>query len=88
MPLGYFSPLIIVVALASTPAGAAEWPQCEQAKLRQLQLERRPASSKKTGKKPRRAVSNRRSVADLDEWLWKNCRQFAAELRTLEQSRM
>lgn len=71
--------------------GAAEWRQCEKAKLRQLDLEqtRREASPARKRKHSRQhGERSHDSVESLDEWLWKNCREYSYELRTLEQQRM
>lgn len=82
---------ILILALSGASAHAAEWKECERAKLRLLKLEQRAqngnhgaARKGSRGKTP----DARRNAASLDEWLWKNCRSYASELRTLEQSRM
>jgi hypothetical protein len=70
---------------------AAEWRECEQAKLRQLDLQqsrRQASASHKRKKSTSRSSQSRASVESLDDWLWKNCREYSYELRTLEQQRM
>lgn len=80
----------ICAALVSTQLHAAEWKECERAKLRQLKLEQRSHSGGKTGHKARsgKTSNSRHNAAAIDEWLWKNCRSYSNELRRLEQSRM
>jgi hypothetical protein len=57
--------------------------------LRQLNLEQRRRERNHSGaKRGRSGARANRSAAQLDDWLWKNCREYAYELRTLEQSRM
>jgi hypothetical protein len=76
------------------PVAAAEWRECEKAKLRQLNLERAAQgdnsghSSGKRHARSRHPDKARADASQLDEWLWKNCRNYANELRTLEQDRM
>jgi hypothetical protein len=83
----YVIPFCFCIA---TQLHAAEWRACEKAKLRQLNLEQTARSG--GGKKPSRSRSgsskSRENADRLDEWLWKNCRDYANELRTLEQERM
>lgn len=69
---------------------AAEWRECEAAKLRQLKMEHgAQAKGKKKASSGNRGPSKARQKADkLDEWLWKNCGNYANELRSLEQGRM
>jgi hypothetical protein len=70
---------------------AAEWRECEKAKIRQLNLEqsRRAASpSHKRKSSKHRSESASDSAEQIDDWLWKNCREYSYELRTLEQQRM
>ena len=78
---------ICVLALVNTQLHAAEWKECERAKLRLLKLEQRGA---KSGHKARsgKSANSRHNAAALDEWLWKNCRSYSNELRRLEQSHM
>ena len=81
---------VVAVAAFSLSAHSAEWRECEQAKLRELQLQRN-ADSHKTSKRKshRNNDENRRQRAEeLDTWLWKNCREFSYELRQIEQDRM
>lgn len=84
-----FSILIASLPLLAAQSHAAEWKECERAKLRQLKLEKRTSDSGKARKsRSGNSANSHRSAAELDEWLWKNCRSYAAELRRLEQSRM
>ncbi|MDB6063652.1 MAG: hypothetical protein JWM78_3755 [Verrucomicrobiaceae bacterium] len=72
-------------------AHAAEWRACEKAKLRQLDLQqsKRTASPSNKRKSSRsRGEGAHDSAEQLEDWLWKNCRQYSYELRTLEQQRM
>lgn len=72
---GYRNPVIIQQA----PAPVAEapltddWEGCRSAKVSQL-------NSQQNGDQSR--------ARQLDEWLWKNCRNYSTELRQLEQDRM
>ncbi len=77
--------------MAGSAAYAAEWHECEKAKLRQLDLQQArkqasPSHKRKKSKQGRESAGS--SVEQIDEWLWKNCREYAYELRTLEQQRM
>lgn len=89
MPRYYF--VAVITWLCFIPASAihaAEWRECEHAKLRQLDLEQTRRKASPSGKSHQRKKTSRASVEQLDEWLWKNCREFSYELRTLEQQRM
>jgi len=81
---------ILCLTLASAQVHAAEWKECERAKLRQLKLEQRTQTGGKSAQKSRsgKTASSRRNAAALDEWLWKNCRSYSSELRRLEQNQM
>lgn len=67
-------------------AHAAELAECKKAKQRQLQLEKGGGQGASAGKSSR--GNRRRAAAELDEWLWKNCRSHARELRELERDRL
>lgn len=71
-------------------AQAAEWRECEKVKLQQLKSEHRTqAQGRKKSSSANRGPSRARQKSDkLDEWLWRNCGNYANELRTLEQGRM
>jgi|KBSSwiStaDraftv2_1062776.scaffolds.fasta_scaffold62215_5 hypothetical protein len=89
----FFSTIFISCVFVSTaaPLQAAEWRECEKAKLQQLRLTERARTSAptKTRSKHRPSANSTRATADdIDTWLWKNCREYSYELRTLEQQRM
>lgn len=78
---------------AASEVHAAEWRECEHAKLRQLDLEQTrrqasPSTKSHQRKKTSQRSTSRVSAEQLDDWLWKNCREYSYELRTLEQQRM
>jgi hypothetical protein len=84
--------MIFAVLLACSVAHVhgATLAECESAKLKLLKAEqgareRARGSKPGSGKGPSR---KRQSVEKLDEWLWKNCSNYAHELRQLEQGRM
>ena len=80
---------VTVFALLATRVDAAEWKACERAKLQLLRQEQIQRSGGAHGRRHhRRATTPARNAAELDEWLWKNCREYSYELRALEQSRM
>lgn len=91
MSIGKFVFAVVIAwCAAQAQAHAATLQQCEKVKLQHLKTEQgsRVAGgkgSKAGGKGP----SKRRQSADkLEEWLWKNCSNYAHELRSLEQHRM
>lgn len=91
MHSGYslFIGFVLVVSVA--PLHAAEWRECEKVKLQQLRLtekSRVSAPKKSHGKHRARTDSSHTTADDLETWLWKNCRDYSYELRTLEQERM
>ncbi len=71
-------------------AHAAEWRECEKAKLHELQLQRHTEDHKPARRKSyrRRDAERDQSAEEIDTWLWKNCREFSYELRQLEQDKM
>jgi hypothetical protein len=71
-----------------TQVHAADLRECEKAKLRQLKLERAAHNKSSGSKKKSGASKSRQSAEQIDEWLWKNCRNYSYELRTLEQQQM
>jgi hypothetical protein len=73
---------------SAAQAHAADLRECEKAKLRQLKLERAAHNKSSGSKKKSGASKSRQSAEQLDEWLWKNCRNYSYELRTLEQQQM
>lgn len=81
---------IVAILFLSAPCVlAAEWRECEAAKLRQLQLQRSDVTEKISRRKsPRRSENRQQRAEEIDTWLWKNCREFSYELRQLEQERM
>lgn len=72
----------------SVGAYAAEWRDCEKAKLRELQLQKTSARKTSRRKTRRQQEDRQQSAEELDTWLWKNCREFSYELRQLEQDKM
>ncbi len=85
--------LIPLCCCFALPVAAADWRECEQAKLRQLNLEHAAhtasvGGSKKHARSRTGTTKSREDANQLDEWLWKNCRNYANELRSLEQDRM
>lgn len=78
---------VVFMACCVAPVYAASYSECEKAKLKQLKTER--SASGKISKAGGKGPSKRRQNADkLDEWLWRNCGNYAHELRNLEQQRM
>lgn len=55
------------------PYHAADWNTCSEKKRDAIRAEKR-------GQKDRAEI--------LNEWLWKNCREYSNELRTIEQQMM
>jgi len=89
----FFSTIFISCVFVSmaAPLQAAEWRECEKAKLQQLRLAehaRTSAPTKHRSKHRASTNSSHTSVDDIETWLWKNCREYSYELRTLEQQRM
>lgn len=81
-----FSALAAIVFAMN--AHAADWRECEKAKLRELQLQQSADHKTSKRKSQRRHESRRQNAEEIDTWLWKNCREFSYELRQLEQERM
>lgn len=81
--------LFIAAVIFSLHAHSAEWRECEQAKRRELKLQRNTDTAKRTSRKTHRRDEDRHQRAEeVDTWLWKNCREFSYELRQLEQQSM
>lgn len=86
----------ILCTLLTLPALADEsFERCAAQKNRQLDLMQkvRTGSSAKSrhkshSKKRFNAVEAQTNVDEIDDWLWRNCRSYANELRTIEQQRM
>ena len=88
MPYSYFiRSFIYFLAIITIPAQGAEWRECQQAKLRQLQLQQKSAHAKPSKKKSK-SENRQQREEEIDTWLWKNCRDYSYELRQLEQERM
>lgn len=84
-----FIAFVLIVNVA--PLHAAEWRECEKVKLQQLRLTEKlriSALKKSHGKHHARTDSSYTTADDLETWLWKNCRDYSYELRTLEQQKM
>lgn len=79
--------VIFAVALTLTAHGA-EWRECEAAKLRALQWEKKTGERHTSKRKSQRKDNRHQRVEEIDTWLWKNCREYAYELRQLEQEKM
>lgn len=71
----YHRPVIIQSAPAPVQEAPLtdDWEGCRNAKLNQL-------NSQQSG--------DQSHAKQLDEWLWKNCRNYSEDLRQLEQDRM
>lgn len=88
--------LSILFTLHSMPAlGDESFERCAAQKNRQLALMQKirtgPAATsrhKSRSKKQFNAVDAQTNVDEIDEWLWRNCRSYANELRTIEQQHM
>jgi hypothetical protein len=79
----------LIIAAHSNSASADESLQaCSKQKIRQMELTHKNSAQRTRGKKQTSATSNRRKIEQIDEWLWKNCRSHAAEMRTIEQQYM
>ena len=81
--------IVIVTILFCTSLYAdATLETCSKKKIRQMELIERKHSSTSRSKKSSKRVSVRQQVEQIDEWLWKNCRSHAAEMRQIEQQYM
>lgn len=86
--------IILLVALASAAdrsRAEASLASCSKQKHKQLELTARnrqgtPARTRR--KKHSDHIVTRQKIARIDDWLWKNCRSHAAEMRTIEQQYM
>lgn len=80
----------VFIACCALQVHAATLQECEKVKLKHLKTEQgNQASGSKGSKAGGKGPSKRRQSADkLEEWLWRNCSNYAHELRTLEQQRM
>lgn len=79
----------IFIACCTAHVHATPYSECEKVKLQQLKSEQGSRGASKGTKAAGKGPSKRRQNADkLDEWLWKNCGDYAHELRSLEQQRM
>jgi len=76
-PEPYRRPIVVVPAATTTPAVEApltdDWEGCRAAKVRQMNAN---------------GNGDLTQAKQLDEWLWKNCRNYSDDLRQLEQDRM
>lgn len=82
--------IVLFLCGVIVPLHAATLSECEKIKLQQLKAEygSKTKVRKRTSSNHRGPSRSRQSVDKLDEWLWKNCGNYANELRSLEQSRM
>lgn len=81
--------VVFVITMFATAVQAAEWRECEKAKLHELKLQQNADEHKTSKRKSRhRSENNHQSAEEIDTWLWKNCREFSYELRQLEQEKM
>ena len=89
MAMGKFVFAVFIVCCAAQ-AHAASLQECEKVKLQHLKAEQGSrAAGGKGSKAGGKGPSKRRQSTDkLEEWLWKNCGNYAHELRSLEQQRM
>ncbi len=81
--------LALFMACCTAYVHAAPYSECEKVKLQQLKSEQSSRGAGKGAKASGKGPSKRRQNTDkLEEWLWKNCSDYAHELRSLEQQRM
>ncbi|MFT3929771.1 MAG: hypothetical protein QM709_05645 [Spongiibacteraceae bacterium] len=84
--IGFFG--VVIAAMPASSAYAAEWRECEKAKLRELKLQDGAEKRTTTKKKASHRESLGQRIEEIDTWLWKNCREYSYELRQLEQEHM
>lgn len=84
--------LFVLVSLIAciAQAQAATLAECEKVKLQQLKAQHsaQHKGRKKASTADRGPSRSRQNIDKLEEWLWKNCRSYGNELRSLEQGRM
>jgi hypothetical protein len=86
----------LISATLFSPLGCADatLKSCSAKKIQQMEITRRAhngsVSSKKSGGHSKRSSSSSPQLkADqIDEWLWKNCRSYSEEMRSIEQQYM
>lgn len=91
----FFVPSLFIASILSSAAIADETlAHCSAKKTQQMELTQRmragtPAktSHRKKGHSTR-TTNTRQRIDDIDEWLWKNCRNYSEEMRTIEQQYM
>lgn len=92
----FFSIILFIALTAITTASNAEesLASCSKQKHKQLQLTARHRESAPTRSRSKKrskhstAATTGQKIDQIDEWLWKNCRSHAAEMRTIEQQYM
>ncbi|MET0378672.1 MAG: hypothetical protein ABW049_06720 [Spongiibacteraceae bacterium] len=92
-----FFPIILFITLASIAVcGRADesLASCSKQKHKQLELAAKNRQSAPTRSRSKKrsnhtpATTTRQKIDQIDDWLWKNCRSHAAEMRTIEQQYM
>lgn len=83
-----------LTAIASVSHADESLASCSKQKHKQLELSAKNrqgsptrSRSKKRSKQTATATT-RQKIDQIDDWLWKNCRSHAAEMRTIEQQYM
>ena len=79
--------LLAIVSSTSTFADES-LETCSKQKVRQMEMTHKNATKRSRSKKQTSATDSRRKIDQIDEWLWKNCRSHAAEMRSIEQQYM
>lgn len=94
MKLIVLSTLISTTIFTQLGLADATLKSCSAKKIQQMEITRRAhdgsASSKSYRKHSKRTDSgNSQLKAErIDEWLWKNCRSYSEEMRSIEQQYM
>lgn len=81
---------ILTAAFCVAASADASLEACSKKKTRQMELleRRHPAPGRGRKQAKRSAADIRQQVEKIDQWLWKNCRSHAEEMRTIEQQYM
>lgn len=83
-----------LISIADCSSADESLASCSKQKHHQLELtakNRQGAPSRSRSKKSSKQTSStttRQKINQIDDWLWKNCRSHAAEMRTIEQQYM
>ena len=94
MKLFVFSTIISTTLLAPLSFADATLKSCSAKKIQQMEMTRRAHDGSASGKS-HRSHSKRADTGNsqlkaerIDEWLWKNCRSYSEEMRSIEQQYM